>query len=794
MQLPPEFPLEDSKSDQTDLIYDLESSATQAELRARAQTIAFICKTPLAVICLDHLGDKWTTCFGTNNLETGDKQLFNLIRNHDGLLVIDDVRTIPGLENSPLVRDHKVRYVAGLPLITDDGRRAGALVVMNTQPTHLSSEQIAALKVIAMGTISILELTRKNTDLQNLLTKAEKFQNLFNNSNEIHCITDHDGTIEFINESVQTILGFSTPEIRGRNIWEFSIPGERDRLMPGIYKQIEKGKSRFTIETRVRTKAGRIRWFSWSNVIKDGHWLVNGRDITVAKENELQLQTLSLAVEKSSVGVLLRNERNEVLWMNAAFENMFGYPLAELRGREFGHLLIGELTDRSVLQIAEDTFTQKQPYQIEIQLYRKDGSPVWMYLSNTPLYHDDLPERWVCVAVDISEQKQAELALVNTRDEAIKLSLAKENFLSVMSHEMRTPLNTVIGITNALMEEDPKESQRENLEILKFSSRNLLTLINDVLDFTKIETGNLQLEFIPFNLKQLVQNTIHSFQYKSGSKKIQLKHSIDARIPEYVNSDPTRLFQILNNLLSNAVKFTESGHVTLGLDMNQEDENQVGITFSVSDSGIGIAPDKLEVIFEAYEQAGSETARKYGGTGLGLAITKKLVELYQSHISVQSEPGKGSTFSFTLTMDKSQGSIKETESEPQRFENLSASVLLVDDNAMNRLIGRKVLQKFGIDPEFAENGVEALEKIRSNNYDLVLMDIQMPVMDGLEAVKQLRQMEDEKYQRLPVIALTASSLPEDELRFRNAGMNDFILKPFEASALYKMVATYIKNG
>lgn len=777
-----------------DHYYDLESGDTQAELSSRVQTIAFICKTPVAVICLDHQGGQWTTCFGTRTLKISDKKLFQIIRDHEGLLEIADLRSEPELGDSPLIRDHNLSYVAGIPLITSDGRRAGALAVMDTKPANLSSDQIAALKVVAMGTISILELTRKNTDLQQLLTKAEKFQDLFNNSNEIHCITDHEGKIEFINESVLTILGFSSREVLGKNIWEFSVPGERDRLMPGIYEQIGKGKSRFDTETRVITKAGRIRWFSWSNVIKDGHWLVNGRDITKTKENELQLQTLSLAVEKSSVGVLFRNEKNEVLWMNEAFEKMFGYPLSELKGKKFGHLLIGEGTDRSVLKMAEDTFIEKKSYQIEILLYRKDGSPVWMYLSNTPLYHDDLPERWVCVAVDINERKKAELALVNTRDEAIKLSLAKENFLSVMSHEMRTPLNAVIGITNALIEESPQDSQRENLDILKFSSQNLLTLINDVLDFTKIETGNLHLEFIPFNLKQLVHNTLHAFQYKSDLKQVQIKSSVDPRIPEHVTGDPTRLYQILNNLLSNAVKFTEKGHVSLNLDLVEEDDKMVSIAFAVSDTGIGIPADKLEVIFEAYEQAGSETSRKYGGTGLGLAITKKLVELFQSRIVVQSELGKGSTFSFTLQLSKPLESTKAPDIDPREFENLSARVLLVDDNAMNRLIGKKVLQKWGIDPDFAENGKEALEKIHTNNYDLVFMDIQMPVMDGFEAVRHIRGMKEEKYQQLPIIALTASSMPEDEIKFREAGMNDFILKPFEAQAMYKTIAPYLNKN
>lgn len=773
-------------------LIDLENEETLSKVIPRLKTIAYVCNTSFAVLYINSQAGSKPTYFYNQPLTITDNKLLDAIREQNGFFSIEDLRQEPQWADSQWVRNYNIRFVAGIPLQTTDGRRVGALALMDSKQVTLSSEQRTAMEVVSIGTLSILEVTRQNQYLQELLTKAEKFQDLFNNSTEIHCITNDEGIIEFINDSVFSILGYTPSEVLGKNIWEFSIDGERDRLMPEVFKLMENGETQFTIESRVRTKEGKIRWFSWSNVIKDGLWLVNGRDISLAKESEIQLKTLSLAVEKSSVGILLRNELNEVVYMNEALEKMLGYTLEEMKGTKFGDLLIGEETDREVVSFAESTFLHQKPYQIEILLYRKDGTPIWLFLSNNPLFHDNLPERWLCVAVDITERKLAELALVKTRDEAIKLSHAKENFLSVMSHEMRTPLNSVIGITNALIEESPKDSQRENLEILKFSSQNLLTLINDVLDFTKIETGNLQLEFIPFNLKHLVRNTIQAFQYKSDPRKIQIKSSVNPNIPEYVKGDPTRLYQILNNLLSNAVKFTEKGWVSLDLDLVGIDDHSVSIEFAVSDTGIGIPEDKLHVIFEAYEQAGSETSRKYGGTGLGLAITKKLVELYHSSITVQSELGKGSTFSFILQLPKSAPAPNTPAPQDLDQEILSARILLVDDNAMNRLIGKKVLQKWGLDPDFAENGEEALEKIRTSKYDLVFMDIQMPVMDGFEAVRRIRAMEEERYQQLPIIALTASSMPEDEQKFKEAGINDFILKPFEARTMYQTMIPYLK--
>jgi signal transduction histidine kinase/ActR/RegA family two-component response regulator len=410
-----------------------------------------------------------------------------------------------------------------------------------------------------------------------------------------------------------------------------------------------------------------------------------------------------------------------------------------------------------------------------------------LYVSTTPLFDESgQVERIISVAFDITARMRVEEQLVRTREDALNLSRAKESFLSVMSHEMRTPLNAVIGMSRLLAEEEHLKQQEEHLGILQFSAENLLTLINDLLDYTKIETGNMVLESAPVNLDSLASKTIQSLMPKAREQGIALAYEVDPHVPAFVYADHTRLYQILINLLGNAVKFTSKGFVKLKIaEVGEEDEKAL-IRFEVTDTGIGIAADKLTTIFDPYKQAGSDITRKFGGTGLGLAITKKLIELYGSEISVSSKLNEGTTFSFTLELKKARLSDIKTASKMVE-ESLSGHILVVDDSAVNRLVAQKILKRWKLDVDVAEDGVEALEKIERNDYDLVLMDIHMPVMDGLEAVKAIRSRTESKYQLLPIIALTGSIVANEDATIKDAGMNDYVLKPFDPPFLYSKI-------
>ena len=773
--------------------YHILDTGEESPYNSVAWLAAYVCQTPVAFVSFIDEQRQWIK--GKAGLDIDSVPRISSLCNY----------TIQGeklLEVRDLSRDERFshlqmgsgetpfRFYAGVPLATAEGHNIGSLCVMDFQPKTLDDQQKEALEILARQVLGNLETRKSNIIRQGLLEKAQKFQHLFNNSSELHAITDSEGRLEFVNSSVFEQLGYREEEMIGRTTWDFCVPGERERLMPDVYAAIAGGERRFRIETQMVTRQGEIKWFEWADVIMDGYWVINGRDVTERKSFEQKLKTLSLAVEKSPAGVVLRDAENKVVWINEACEQLIGYRLDEVQGREFKDLLVGPKTDMKVFEQAARALMDKLPCEIEIALYKKGGELIWVYLSNNPLFDNSGNfQSLITIALDITEKKKAELQLMKARQDAIDLSKSKELFLSVMSHEMRTPLNAVIGMTRILSEEEPLERQVENLKILEFSAQNLLTLINDVLDFTKIETGNLQLEHLPVHLEELVSKTIESLKFKSAEKNIGIFYKVDPAIPT-VLADPTRLYQIFMNLLGNAVKFTHQGEVKLEAHLVSASAEAVDIRFVVQDTGIGIPSDKLTSIFDAYSQAESHTSRKYGGTGLGLSITKKLVELFESQIVVESVLGEGTSFSFTIGFEIARETAAGDNTEVPEVP-INARVLVVDDNAINRLLARKVLEKWSIIVEVAENGLEAVEMVRKGNFDLVLMDLHMPEMGGEEATRVIRGWQDKKYAELPILALTGSALGEDRGRFIATGMNDFVLKPFDSKLLYRKLRQFL---
>ncbi len=409
----------------------------------------------------------------------------------------------------------------------------------------------------------------------------------------------------------------------------------------------------------------------------------------------------------------------------------------------------------------------------------------WM-LSNLLVYAQNEQQK-------VMEAKQKKLII--EKEIAEGNARTKSEFLSTMSHEIRTPLNGVIGMSNILLEENPRQDQIRNLEILKFSGENLLVLINDILDYNKLESGKVEFEAADFSLKNSTSSIIYAIGTKAKENNNELLIDIGEDVPDYVIGDPTRLAQVLNNLLSNAVKFTKNGTVTLSVKLNKEEEEKVTLDFAVTDTGIGIPLDKQAHIFESFTQASSSTTREFGGTGLGLAITKKLLELQESKIVLHSESGKGSTFSFTLELGRSM--TKNTENAPvkkvdEQTELRGTRLLLVEDNKINQLVANRFLDKWDINYDVADNGAIALEKVQKNDYDIILMDLQMPTMDGYTATTKIRGLADTKYHKLPIIALTASAMLEERDRVYTVGMNDYVTKPFNPNELYNVIVKYMK--
>lgn len=390
---------------------------------------------------------------------------------------------------------------------------------------------------------------------------------------------------------------------------------------------------------------------------------------------------------------------------------------------------------------------------------------------------------------------QAQEDLRRAKEEAEENVRFKEQFLSTMSHEIRTPLNAIIGMSQLLMRTNPRKDQEGFLQALQISGESLLRLINDILDYSKLESGKMVTETIPFNPVNLAKSLQKVFSFRAEEKRLELKLDIDPKLPDLVKGDPTRITQILTNFVGNALKFTEKGSITIGTDLLSETKKYAEIRFYVKDTGIGIPPDKQDKIFESFTQAEAATTRKFGGTGLGLAISKRLVEMFHGHINVDSEPGKGSVFSFVLKLEKVDQKVplEEQSLKPDNDSLKNKKVLIVEDNPLNRLLAEKFMKGWGMKVESVENGKEAVDKVRKNNYDIIVMDLQMPVMDGYEAAAHVRKMKDKNKSTIPIVALTASALLDVKSQVFQYGMNDVLMKPFQPETLMKILAENIRK-
>ena len=398
----------------------------------------------------------------------------------------------------------------------------------------------------------------------------------------------------------------------------------------------------------------------------------------------------------------------------------------------------------------------------------------------------DIPCKILGTIQDISEQKQIEAELIYAKELAEKAVVIKEQFLTNMSHEIRTPMNGIIGFAKILESTSLDTNQRKSVEAIKKASSNLMFIINDILDFSKIEADKMTFEDINFSLSKTVISVIELLQTSAKEKKIKLLYTIDSKINDNIIGDPTKLTQILLNLLGNALKFTEKGFVELVVTEMHETESDCLLKFSIIDTGIGIPKDKMESIFESFNQASNETTRKFGGTGLGLTITRKLIELQGGKITVESVVSEGSEFSFFLQYKKISDDISTANELHNEIINpdflKETKILLVEDNEINQFLAIKVFERWGKEIDIADNGKLAIEKIENNEYDIILMDIQMPEMDGIELTRYIRSSTG-SISKIPIIAMTAHATVGEEQKCLENGMNDYLSKPYDFDVL-----------
>jgi len=671
-----------------------------------------------------------------------------------------------------------------------------------------------------------------------LIAKEKAFlEHLIDSTPLAIVITDVPGKITHINKEFTNLFGYTEEEATGKYINDLIVPDDLIEEAESIDEQTINNK-KITVETVRKNKSGNkinVLLLSSSIVMNDVTVGMLGiyRDITAEKRKRLIQEILynisSATLESSGIKDIYKVIVNEIgkIWdTNNFFIGLYNplnktisLPVFSDEKDSFKEIpLKGTITgwiinhDKSAL--LKETELKKMEESGEIELV---GSPckVWM---GVPLkaeneiigaicmqdYHDenkfsteDLHLLEIIanqIAVSIQKRNMME-DLVTARKNAEKEALSKQNFMSTLSHEIKTPLNDFIGISNLLLQTNPTPEQLELIKTLRFSANHLLTLVNDVLDYSKMESGKITFEKIQFNLNSFLDEISRSYSYRAKEKNIDFKIIKNPEVPDEVIGDQVRLNQILSNLLSNAFKFTNEGSIAITVSEKERKGKNSTLEFKVSDTGIGIPADKHNILFDSYTQVSPDTTRKFGGTGLGLAICKKLVEMQGGKIDVKSEPGKGSEFIFSLTFEVlEKGEEKVPEETPVTdFTGLEGKKILVaEDNKINFFVVNKFLKSWGVNVSHAENGKVALEMIEKDNFDLVIMDLHMPVLDGIEATKIIRKSQNPDIQKIPVVALTAAIMSENIDKIEGLEINDYILKPFKPEDLFNKVKKHIR--
>ncbi|MES2730405.1 MAG: PAS domain S-box protein [Bacteroidota bacterium] len=587
------------------------------------------------------------------------------------------------------------------------------------------------------------------------------------------------------------------------------------------FRQIERGimENRQQVETEETyvQPGGEVRHFHAIKkplLANDGHVHVLSIlvDITEQKRTLERLQASEAQyrqiVEFANDMISQCDFRGNCTYVNPIGARVLGYTNTELIGKHFSEIVNAEHKEMVVKFYKEQFASRTLDSYLEFMADAKTGEQVWVGQTVHMLLDNNRITGFQGVARDITERKQVELELMRAKQVAEDSMRAKEQFLSVMSHELRTPLNAVIGITHLLIEKNAEidfqtADLKGYLNAVKFSADSLMVIINDILDFSKIESGKVSFDQTNFELDSIFQGIRQSFGFEASEKNIRLLFNTAPALPRTLVGDQIRLQQIFTNLVGNALKFTGKGYIEISAEALAETDSTITLLFGVADTGIGIPAEKMQVIFESFTQASNDTAHQYGGTGLGLSISKQLVELQGGQIQVHSKLGIGSTFTFSLTFGKAAGesearptvapkaSLPNTSPLVNDIRFMKATVLLVEDNKMNQLVAGEFLRKWGLDIDIAANGNEALEKLQQNSYDLVLMDLQMPGMDGFTTARHIRTLAHLAHKDVPILAITASIVADVKNKALHAGMNDVLSKPFIPKELQNKLLRYL---
>jgi len=625
-------------------------------------------------------------------------------------------------------------------------------------------------------------------------------QLVLENSGPMVWIDGRSHRISYANPAMCRHLGQRREEIVGMHVSEFDL-GYNSESARSVASRLRDSPDPVIFGSRHRHKDGSLREVEVSvSRASDGHdsvYICSFRDLTEQRlaEQRSRREEAALASLISSITdpIFYKDLEGRFLGCNQAFADILGLVPDQVRGKTAAQLFPPERAE-AIRVRDESALRRLEPVSGEYWVDYFDGRRALFETKVSPVWDEKgRPRGLLGVGRDITRRKQQEQEVRRAMEIAEEATRMKSGFLANMSHEIRTPMNAIIGLSHLALKTDLDARQQDYLRKIRTSGEHLLGIINDILDFSKVEAGKLDLEAADFELDELLEHTASLVGEKCRAKGLALRFDVDADVPRALVGDSLRLGQILVNYVNNAVKFTEQGEVVVSVHALARGERDMRLVFRVRDTGIGLTEEQVGRLFRSFSQADASTTRKFGGTGLGLAICKKLAELMGGEVGVQSTPGAGSTFWFSALLGivgPGPCTAAPAVRDGAAREVLRGKrVLLVEDNDINQLVAREILQDAGLAVEVADNGEIALAMVRQHRYDLVFMDMQMPVMDGIEATRAIRALPG--LQKLPIVAMTANAMEQDRRRCTEAGMNDFLVKPFDPEQAIELAGRWL---
>ncbi len=660
--------------------------------------------------------------------------------------------------------------------------------------------------ILFISILNVVKKVRKDIKERYENTMLEQtYRHIVEGSGVCSIVLNTNGIVKFISKNAERLYGYQPEELIGAEMIKY-IPAEFRADISKIISGILRGEEyNETMQLQILAKEGTSKWISCrmypvkddSGEIRQLQFMI--WDIDNEKKMQLELerteqarkiqqQLLQTIIDYCPVIIYLKNLKGEIVLTNSRMKNLAGLasgqdsPISpKMNNREEKNKLYEE-HDRRVIE-------EKQMVAFEDEFIHRNGKTTNYYLMKFPIFNKEGEIEYICnFSTDVTSLKKSERLMLEAKKEAEQAKEAQEIFMANMSHEIRTPMNGILGMSNLLMSTSLNEEQKEFMEAIQESAKNLLAIINDLLDFSKIKSGKFHLESVEFKPKQVIKKAMYPLLFRANEKKLPLKCFVDTSVPENLVGDPLRLQQVIINLVGNAVKFTDSGSVEVKVYPALRNGTETMLNIDVIDTGIGIPHNKLGNIFESYTQTDTNISRIYGGTGLGLAIVKQLVELQNGTVSVKSELGKGSVFTVQIpyivieTASDINQEVKTKGGQDNMLKNVK--VLVAEDNLINQKVVQKTLMKQNAVVEVVSNGQLAVDKLLKEDFDIILMDLQMPEMDGYSATKHIRLVMKKD---IPIVAMTADAISGESDKCFEIGMNGYISKPFEATDLYNKI-------